>query len=57
MAVDPTTIADCLPAGIPLNRILYLGGPNIAAEVWRGEYATARLCGSGKQLRTVRPLL
>jgi len=31
--------------GIPLDRLLYFGGPNIAIEIWRGEYATARLCG------------
>jgi glycerol-3-phosphate dehydrogenase (NAD+) len=32
--------------GIPLDRLLYFGGPNIAIELWRGEYATARLCGA-----------
>jgi glycerol-3-phosphate dehydrogenase (NAD+) len=31
--------------GIPLDRLLYFGGPNIALELWNGEYATARLCG------------
>lgn len=31
--------------GIPLDRLLYFGGPNIALELWLGEYATARLCG------------
>jgi len=31
--------------GLPLDRLLYFGGPNIAIEIWRGEYATARLCG------------
>ena len=25
---------------------MYLGGPNIAAEVYKGEYANARLCGN-----------
>merc|ERR1712151_1021755 len=32
--------------GIPIDRLLYFGGPNIAIELWRGEYATARLCGA-----------
>merc|ERR1719198_631971 len=32
--------------GVPLDRLLYFGGPNIAIELWRGEYATARLCGA-----------
>jgi len=31
--------------GLPLDRLLYFGGPNIALEIWQGEYATARLCG------------
>lgn len=31
--------------GIPLDCLLYFGGPNIAIDLWRGEYATARLCG------------
>merc|ERR550514_2173093 len=31
--------------GIPLDRLLYFRGPNIAIDLWRGEYATARLCG------------
>merc|ERR1719388_649486 len=31
--------------GIPLDRLLYFGGPNIAIDLWKGEYATARLCG------------
>lgn len=35
-------------AGIPLENILYLGGPNIASEVYNKEYANARICGSEK---------
>merc|ERR1719388_306970 len=31
--------------GIPLDHLLYFGGPNIAIDLWKGEYATARLCG------------
>ncbi|RID64231.1 hypothetical protein BRARA_E03182 [Brassica rapa] len=37
-----------LLAGIPLENILYLGGPNIASEVYNKEYANARICGSEK---------
>jgi len=37
--------------GIPKENIFYLGGPNIASEVWKGEYATARICGLSKTLR------
>ncbi|EFJ15326.1 hypothetical protein SELMODRAFT_271048 [Selaginella moellendorffii] len=33
---------------VPLENILYLGGPNIAAEVYNKEYANARICGSEK---------
>lgn len=40
-------------SGVPLERILYLGGPNIAREVWSGTYATARLCGFGQGLREI----
>lgn len=35
-------------ANIPEDRILYLGGPNIAAEIYNMEYANARICGSEK---------
>ncbi|CAE8587502.1 unnamed protein product [Polarella glacialis] len=34
--------------GVPLDRMLYFGGPNIAREIWHGAYATARLCGVEK---------
>lgn len=33
-------------AGLPLENCLYLGGPNIAAEVYEGKYANARLCAA-----------
>lgn len=35
-------------AGIPLENILYLGGPNIASEIYNREYANARICGAHK---------
>ncbi|XP_027931092.1 probable glycerol-3-phosphate dehydrogenase [NAD(+)] 1, cytosolic isoform X1 [Vigna unguiculata] len=34
--------------GVPLENILYLGGPNIASEIFNKEYANARICGAGK---------
>jgi len=34
--------------GVPAENVLYLGGPNIAAEVYHREYANARICGSEK---------
>ncbi|KAL2609880.1 hypothetical protein R1flu_028453 [Riccia fluitans] len=34
--------------GVPDDQVLYLGGPNIASEVYNKEYANARICGSAK---------
>ncbi|KAK3446640.1 hypothetical protein EUGRSUZ_A02311 [Eucalyptus grandis] len=34
--------------GVPIENILYLGGPNIASEIYNKEYANARICGSDK---------
>ncbi|MED6209582.1 Glycerol-3-phosphate dehydrogenase [NAD(+)] gpdhc1, cytosolic [Stylosanthes scabra] len=34
--------------GVPIENILYLGGPNIAAEIYNKEYANARICGAEK---------
>lgn len=34
--------------GIPMENILYLGGPNIASEIYDKEYANARICGANK---------
>ena len=31
-----------------MENILYLGGPNIASEVYNKEYANARICGAEK---------
>lgn len=33
---------------MPLENILYLGGPNIASEIYNKEYANARICGADK---------
>ncbi|KAF9688728.1 hypothetical protein SADUNF_Sadunf01G0018300 [Salix dunnii] len=35
-------------AGVPMENILYLGGPNIASEIYNKEYANARICGAEK---------
>ncbi|KAK4749457.1 hypothetical protein SAY87_026906 [Trapa incisa] len=34
--------------GVPMENILYLGGPNIASEIYNKEYANARICGSSR---------
>lgn len=34
--------------GVPMENILYLGGPNIASEIYNREYANARICGAAK---------
>ncbi|GAA0160516.1 dehydrogenase [Lithospermum erythrorhizon] len=34
--------------GVHVENILYLGGPNIASEIYNKEYANARICGSEK---------
>lgn len=33
---------------VPMENILYLGGPNIASEIYNKEYANARICGTEK---------
>lgn len=33
---------------VPVENILYLGGPNIASEIYHKEYANARICGAEK---------
>lgn len=38
----------CFAAGVPIENILYLGGPNIASEIYNKEYANARICGAEK---------
>ncbi|XP_056860556.1 glycerol-3-phosphate dehydrogenase [NAD(+)] GPDHC1, cytosolic isoform X2 [Raphanus sativus] len=34
--------------GVAIENVLYLGGPNIAAEIYNKEYANARICGAEK---------
>ena len=38
----------CFAARVPIENILYLGGPNIASEIYNKEYANARICGAEK---------
>ncbi|GFP92423.1 probable glycerol-3-phosphate dehydrogenase [NAD(+)] 1 cytosolic [Phtheirospermum japonicum] len=45
--VTPTQMIN-RATGIPMENILYLGGPNIASEIYNREYANARICGSEK---------
>lgn len=45
--VTPTQMIQCA-TGVPIENILYLGGPNIASEIYNKEYANARICGAGK---------
>lgn len=47
----------CLAAGVPHENILYLGGPNIAAEIYNKEYANARICGSEKWRKALAKFL
>ncbi|KAE8731212.1 ZNF593 protein [Hibiscus syriacus] len=35
-------------SGVSTENILYLGGPNIASEIYNKEYANARICGTKK---------
>ncbi|CAI0439676.1 unnamed protein product [Linum tenue] len=45
--ITPTQMIK-LATGVPMENILYLGGPNIAAEIYNKEYANARICGAEK---------
>ncbi|ONK63460.1 uncharacterized protein A4U43_C07F15380 [Asparagus officinalis] len=45
--VTPTQMIQCA-TGVPIENILYLGGPNIASEIYNKEYANARICGAEK---------
>ncbi|PQQ20922.1 putative glycerol-3-phosphate dehydrogenase [Prunus yedoensis var. nudiflora] len=45
--ITPTQIIN-RATGVPNENILYLGGPNIASEIYNNEYANARICGSEK---------
>ena len=40
-----------------MENILYLGGPNIASEIYNKEYANARICGAEKWRRPLAKFL
>lgn len=44
-------------AGVPIENILYLGGPNIASEIYNREYANARICGAEKWRKALAKFL
>lgn len=54
---DDTDNIWCFAAGVPVENILYLGGPNIAAEIYNREYANARICGAAKWRRPLAMFL
>lgn len=43
--------------GVPMENILYLGGPNIASEIHNKEYANARICGADKWRKSLAKFL
>ncbi|XP_051146581.1 probable glycerol-3-phosphate dehydrogenase [NAD(+)] 1, cytosolic [Andrographis paniculata] len=45
--VTPTQMIN-RATGISMENVLYLGGPNIASEIYNREYANARICGADK---------
>ncbi|THU70384.1 hypothetical protein C4D60_Mb08t24410 [Musa balbisiana] len=45
--ITPTQIISHA-TGVTIEKILYVGGPNIASEIYSKEYANARICGAEK---------
>ncbi|KAA8519169.1 hypothetical protein F0562_013425 [Nyssa sinensis] len=48
---DADIVVNDLPSTetrVPMENILYLRGPNIASEIYKKEYANARICGAEK---------
>ncbi|GMH08151.1 hypothetical protein Nepgr_009991 [Nepenthes gracilis] len=45
--ITPTLIIN-RATGVPMENILYLGGPNMASEIYNKEWANARICGAEK---------
>ncbi|CAI0374894.1 unnamed protein product [Linum tenue] len=54
--ITPTQMIK-LATGVPMENILYLGGPNIAAEIYNKEYANARICGAEKWRKPIANFL
>lgn len=40
-----------------MENILYVGGPNIASEIYNKEYANARICGAEKWRKSLAKFL
>ncbi|KAK4411103.1 putative glycerol-3-phosphate dehydrogenase [NAD(+)] 1, cytosolic [Sesamum angolense] len=54
--VTPTQMIN-RATGVPMENILYLGGPNIASEIYNKEYANARICGAEKWRKSLAKFL
>ena len=54
---SPSLSLSCFVAGVHIENILYLGGPNIASEIYNKEYANARICGAEKWRKTLAKFL
>ncbi|RAL53850.1 unnamed protein product [Cuscuta campestris] len=54
--VTPTQMIN-RSTGVPIENILYLGGPNIASEIYNKEYANARICGAQKWRKVLAKFL
>ncbi|PKU64888.1 probable glycerol-3-phosphate dehydrogenase [NAD(+)] 1, cytosolic [Dendrobium catenatum] len=54
--ITPTQMIQCA-TGLPVENILYLGGPNIASEIYNKEYANARICGAEKWRKSLAKFL
>ncbi|XP_009760800.1 putative glycerol-3-phosphate dehydrogenase [NAD(+)] 1, cytosolic [Nicotiana tabacum] len=54
--VTPTQMIN-RATGVPIENILYLGGPNIASEIYNREYANARICGADKWRKALAKFL
>ncbi|KAL5719801.1 glycerol-3-phosphate dehydrogenase (NAD(+)) [Ranunculus cassubicifolius] len=54
--VTPTRMIN-QATGVPRENIYYLGGPNIASEIYNKEYANARICGADKWRKVLAKFL
>ncbi|KAL5719823.1 glycerol-3-phosphate dehydrogenase (NAD(+)) [Ranunculus cassubicifolius] len=54
--VTPTRMIN-QATGVPMENIYYLGGPNIASEIYNKEYANARICGADKWRKVLAKFL
>ncbi|CAL9768026.1 unnamed protein product [Musa acuminata subsp. burmannicoides] len=54
--ITPTQI-NSHATGVTIEKILYVGGPNIASEIYSKEYANARICGAEKWMKLLTKFL